>query len=111
MNILVNTSKQKKDVVKATTTKQYLKDFVGKTAKVTNLFKYQKPNAMTGELITNVVLETEHGWLFSQSPSVIETVDILLEGYETEEINDGIDIMIQSGKSNAGREFFYIDVL
>ena len=108
MNILFNSSKEKKDIVKATTASEALKDHVGKHVTVKNIISYQKDE----EADTIFAVETEEaGWLYTNSPTVKNVLESVIAGYEKEEINAGVPVRILTQKSKAGRDFYLIELL
>lgn len=111
MKILVNTSLDKKDIAKATTTNESLKDHAGKQVTIKNIIAYQKENE-DGSITKIYAVDTaEAGWLMTNSPTVKDVLDVILESYEAEEIRAGIPIIIKSGKSAKNREFFFLEIV
>lgn len=71
----------------------------------------------TGELTTKTigVLKTNDGMFSTISPTVISSINSILDAYEEAEVLDdiskGIQIKISSAKSSKSREFFYLEII
>lgn len=116
MDIKVNITDDKKDLVKAGNTTTMCKDVVGEKFVMTGIIIYEKEeiNAETGEVKKSMVscIKKQDGEFISTiSPTVLNSLDIIVNCYTPEEIKKGIEIEVKSKKSNSKREFIYIDLV
>lgn len=115
MKTLVNISENKKDAVKACNAVNGFKDIIGETVTINGIIMFEKDDLdeKTGEITTKSVtaIKRNDGEFFTSiSPTVKNSIDAVLEVYEPDEIKKGIEIQIKTKKSNAGREFIYVDL-
>ena len=115
MEILVNTTNSKKDVVKAGNATTTVKELKGKKEKMTGCVVYtrEQVDGETGEVknIKATAIRLSDGeYASSISPTVYESVALILATFTPDEVAKGIDIIIKAKKSAKGREFFYIDL-
>lgn len=115
MAIKFTTTENKKDIMKATVTISTAKEMKNKQFKLTGVIVYDKEecNEETGEIKTIEVLalRDEKGeYMGTISPTMLNSAKQLTSIFTKEEITDGIDVIIKSGTSNSGREFFYLDI-
>lgn len=116
MKILTNITTDKKDVVKAAVATMGFKDMIGEPIKMMGVVVYEKdePNEKTGEVETKTVtaIKLENGeFITSISPTVNNSLDMIIEMYEDEILTTGVDIIIKSKTSNSGRDFLYLDMI
>ena len=116
MEILVNVSESKKDLVKAWNTTTMAKDVIGEQFKMTGAIIYKKEelDQSTGECSVKTVccIKREDGEFISTiSPTVENSLQLIVNSYDKEEILQGIDVVIKSKKSSKGRDFIYIDLV
>lgn len=116
MNIKFNITDSKKDLVKAGNTTTMFKDMIGETFKMTGLIIYDKEelNAKTGELenkTVSCVKQDDGEFISTISPTVENSLTLIANSFDEEEIKAGIDVTIKSKKSNGGRDFIYIDLV
>lgn len=116
MNIKFNITDSKKDLVKAGNTTTMFKDVIGDTITMTGLIIYGKEelDAKTGELETKTVsaIKMSNGeFISSVSPTVENSLTLIANSYDEEEIKAGIEVIVKSKKSNGGRDFLYIDLV
>ena len=110
MKTIYNSSNDKKDIVKAGTTPNALKDLVGNEITIKNIVLFE--DTKEDETVVKVcAVELEDGWYNTTSPSIIDTIDMIVEGYTADDIHEGIPARVQSGKSSKGREYFTIALL
>lgn len=114
MEILKNISADKKDIVRAGNAVSGFKDAIGKPITMVGVFLYTKEEEnKDGVLETKTVsaIKTSDGEFYTSiSPTVKNSLQLIADTSETEEIINGIDVVIKSKKSNGGREFLYIDL-
>lgn len=116
MELITNITNDKKDLVKANNAVLGFKDCLGDTIKMCGVVIYNKDEVdeKTGEITTKTVsaIKREDGeFITSVSPTVKNSLEMIVATYSEEEILSGIDIIIKSKKSNANRDFFYIDLV
>lgn len=116
MKILVNIGCEKKDVVKACNCVDTFKEYVEQPFISNGILIYEKEdvNEETGvaENVTVTAIKRSDGsFITSISPTVKNSIDAVIEVYDEEELTSGIEMVIRSKRSNAGREFFYIDLV
>lgn len=116
MKVLVNISESKKDLVKAGNTTRMFKDVIGEKITMTGAIIYEKDevNDKTGEVETKKVccVRDEKGeYISTISPTVENSLQLIVASYEPEEIKAGLPIEVKSKKSNGGRDFIYIDLV
>lgn len=113
--IKVVSENEKRDIVKAGNAVDAFKNHVGETLKMVGVVMYVKDevNTSTGEKESKTVtaIKTADGNFISTiSPTVYDSVSNICGAYSDEEILQGVDIMVCSGKANSGREFYYCDL-
>lgn len=116
MNILVNITSDKKDLVKAGNAVKGFKDVIGEKIKMTGLIIYEKEelDEKTGEVKKAIVscVKMENGeFITSISPTVKNSLQLIANTYDADEIKAGVDVMIMSKKSNSNRDFLYLDLV
>lgn len=116
MNILVNITTDKKDLVKANNAVLGFKDVIGNPINMTGVVIYEKEelNEKTGELEAKVVscIKMDDGeFVTSVSPTVRNSLEMITNTYTAEEIAQGVAVMVKSKKSNSGRDFLYLDLV
>lgn len=116
MNIKFNITDSKKDLVKAGNTTTMFKDVIGDNIKMTGLIIYDKEevDGKTGEVETKTVcaIKKEDGeFISSISPTVENSLTLIANSFDADEIKAGIDVIVKSKKSNGGRDFLYIDLV
>lgn len=116
MEILVNVSESKKDLVKAGNSTTMAKDVIGEQFKMTGaiIYKKEEVDQSTGECSVKTVccIKREDGEFISTiSPTVENSLQLIVNSFEKEEILKGIEVVIKSKKSTKGRDFIYIDLV
>lgn len=116
MKVLVNTLSEKKDLVKAGNAVLGFKDVLGEKMVVTGviIFEKEEVNEKSGEVEAKTVccLKRKDGeFITSISPTVKNSLQMIIEAYTAEEIAKGIEVVVKSKSSNAGRDFFYVDLV
>lgn len=110
MKVIYNSSNDKRDIVKAGTTPNTLKSLVGEEINITNVIMFEdvKEDMNTVKVCS---VQLADGWYVTTSPSIIDTIEMIIEGYSTDEIHSGIPARVQSGRSSKGREYFTIALI
>lgn len=116
MEILVNVTSDKKDLVKAGNAVKGFKDVIGSKIKMCGaiIFTKDEVDEKTGEATTKIVSAIKGAdgeFITSVSPTVKNSLELIVNTYDKDEILKGIEVMIKSKKSNAGRDFIYIDLV
>ena len=115
MKILTNISTDKKDLIKAGNSTIMFKDCIGDSFKMTGVIMFEKDELnKDGESVTKLVscIKREDGEFISTiSPTVENSLSLIVNCYSEKEILAGLDVMIKTKKSNGGREFIYIDLV
>lgn len=116
MQILTNITADKKDLVKANNAVVGFKDCIGEVINMKSVIIYTKEelDEKTGVLECKTVSAIKKGdgeFITSISPTVKNSLDMIVNTYSAEEIQEGVEVMIKSKKSNGGREFIYIDLV
>jgi hypothetical protein len=109
MKIITNTSIDKKDIAKATTTNNKIVEHAGETFNITDIIIYSKENS-DGVETTVASIKTELGFLMTTSPTVMDVLDVIIASYSIDEIHEGVEVEINSAKSSKGRDFFYLTI-
>jgi len=115
MEIIKNITSEKKDLINAANSTVGFKDIVGTPVKMIGaiIYKKEEKNAKTDqiEIKTVVSIKKENGEFVSTvSPTILQSLEMVLESYSEEEVKAGIDILVKSKKSGVGREFLYIEL-
>lgn len=116
MKVLISVTESKKDLVKAGNTTVMFKDCIGDAFKMTGVIIYEKEEVdpKTGECSVKKVscVKREDGEFISTiSPTVENSLSLIVNSFEEDEIKAGLDVIIKTKKSNGGREFIYIDLV
>ena len=116
MTILTNITSDKKDLIKANNSVTGFKEKLGEDILMTGVLIYEKEeiDTKTGEIEKKVVCaikDSNGDFITSVSPTVKNSLDMIVESYTEEEIKAGLPITIKSKRSNAGRDFFYVDLI
>lgn len=116
MKVLTNVTDNKKDLVKAGNSTIMFKDCIGDSFKMTGVIMYEKDeiDPKTGESVTKLVscVKREDGEFISTiSPTVENSLSLIVNCYDPKEIIAGLAVMIKTKKSNSNREFIYIDLV
>lgn len=116
MNIKINITDSKKDLVKAGNTTTMFKDVIGEPLKMVGLIIYAKEevDAKTGEVETKTVsaIKLDNGeFVSSISPTVENSLTLIASSFDEGEIKAGIDVEVKSKQSNSKRDFLYIDLV
>jgi hypothetical protein len=114
MEILVNISSDKKDLVKAGNAVTGFKDCIGNVIKMTGAIIYTKEEendkgVMETKTVT-AIKDDKGEFITSISPTIKNSLEMITNTYDEDEIKTGIDVIIKSKKSNGGRDFLYIDL-
>lgn len=113
MKVLKNVGFSKVELVKGNIGANTVKDNAGLEGKLTGIAICEKAGE-DGEPINVTMLKIGDKVLVSTSATVLDSAelisDILTEQEQTGSI-DGIDVKVESKKSNAGRNFYYIDLV
>lgn len=116
MEIKLNMLENKKDLVKANNAVKAFKDIIGDKILMVGVLVYDKEevNTKTGEIEQKTVscIKLKDGeFISSISPTVENSLNMICQAYEPEEIKKGLEVMVKSQKSNGGRDFLYIDLV
>ena len=116
MKIIYNSSNEKKDIVKANNSVDTVKDILDTqfTCTAIIIFDKEQIDEETGDTDTKTVVALKNsngGFYTSISPTVKSSVEAIVEAYTQEEITSGIDIIVKSKESKAGRDFYYVDLV
>jgi len=115
MKVTTNISTDKKDLIKAGNSTIMFKDCIGDTFKMTGVIMFEKDELdKDGKTVTKLVscVKREDGEFISTiSPTVENSLSLIVNCYSEKEILAGLDVMIKTKKSNGGREFIYIDLV
>jgi len=115
MKVRVNTLNNKKDLIHAGNAVTMFKDVIGESLTLTGIIIYEKEEVdeKTGAIDTKVVscIKNKDGeFISSISPTIENSLNLILGAFEPDEITQGIDILVKGKKSKNNREFIYIDV-
>lgn len=110
---LICTTDDKKKVYKAINNGSLqLKDFPGLKINVTDIIQVRSVRKETGEEAVNTVLISDTGECYATlSPTVDDSVHNMVEIFGVPSQENQITVEVKTGKSNAGREYFYLDVV
>lgn len=110
---LICTTEDKKKMYKAITNGSLqLKDFPGLKINVTDIIQVNSVRRKTGEEAVKTVLISDTGECYATlSPTVDDSVNNMVEIFGTPSQENPIAVEFKTGKSNAGREYFYLDVV
>jgi hypothetical protein len=119
MEIIINTSDDKKDLIHANNNSIMAKNVVGKKFKITAILIYKKSetNEETGETKTKTIscIKTDKNeFIATVSPTFKESLEMIYYAYTEEELKQalakGIDVVIQKKQSKNERDFIFVDV-
>lgn len=110
---LICTTNDKKKMYKAINNGSLqLKDFPGMYINVIDIIQVDSVRKETGESAINTVLIADTGECFATlSPTVGDSVHNMVEIFGIPSQENPITVEVKTGKSNAGREYFYLDVV
>lgn len=110
---LICTTEDKKKMYKAINNGSLqLKDFPGLKINVTDIIQARSVRKESGEEAVNTVLISDTDEYYATlSPTVDDSVNNLVEIFGFPSQENPIAIEVKTGKSNAGREYFYLDVV
>ena len=110
---LICTTEDKKKMYRAVNNGSLqLKDFPGLIINVTDIIQVRSVRKETGEEAVNTVLISDTGECYATlSPTVDESVNNMVVIFGTPSQENPIVVEVKTGKSNAGREYFYLDVV
>lgn len=102
----------KKDLVRANNDAKAVTDFKNEKVKVSGIIFGTVTNK-DGDEVKTVVIKTSDGdFIGTISPTMVESMEVVADVFE-EEIAEGakdMDVIIKTGKSNAGREYYYASI-
>lgn len=115
MIITKNITNEKKDLINAVNSTMGFKDILGTPTTIVGAIIYKKDevDTKTGLPVEKTVasIKTAAGdFVSTTSPTVLQSLEMILESYEPEEVFAGIEIIVKSKKSNGGREFLFIEL-
>ena len=110
---LICTTNDKKKMYKAINNGSLqLKDFPGMFINVIDIIQVDSVRKETGESAINTVLIADTGECYATlSPTVDDSVHNMVEIFGIPSQENPITVEVKTGKSNAGREYFYLDVV
>ena len=110
---LIRTTNDKKKMYKAINNGSLqLKDFPGLKINVVDIIQMDSVRKETGEVAVNTVLIADTGECYATlSPTVDDSVHNMVEIFGEPSSENPITVEVRTGKSNAGREYFYLDVV
>ena len=102
----------KKDLVRANNDAKAVTDFKNTTVKVSGIIFGTTTN-VDGDEVKTVVIKTSKGeFIGTISPTMVESMEVVADVFE-DEIAGGakdMDVIIKTGKSHAGREYYYASI-
>lgn len=102
----------KKDFVRANNDAKAVIDFKNITVKVSGIIFGTTTNK-EGDEVKTVIIKTANGeFIGTISPTMVESMEVVADVFE-DEIADGakdMDVIIKTGKSHAGREYYYASI-
>lgn len=109
---LICTTTDKKKMYKAINNGSLqLKDFPGLKINVIDIIQVDSVRKETGEPAVNTVLITDTGECYATlSPTVDDSVNNMIDIFGYPSVENPIPVKVRTGKSNSGREYFYLDV-
>lgn len=113
MTVLENVGFSKVELVKGSIGANSVKDNAGLQGKLTGIAICEKANS-DGEAIKVTMLKIDNTVLVSTSATVLDSAEMIADvlcDMQTEDANAGIEVVVASKKSNAGRDFYYIDIV
>lgn len=115
MKIKVNTLEGKKDLIHAGNAVKMFKDVVGEKLTIVGVIVYEKEEVddKTGTVDTKLVscVKEKNGeFISSISPTVQNSLDLIVGAFEPSELSQGIDIIVKEKNSKGNRKFIYLDV-
>lgn len=116
MKIIKSVGTEKKDIVRAGVSVATFKDYIGEPVKMVGavIFEKTEPDEKTGEMVTNTVTAIKLGdgtFISTISPTINNSLETILAVYTEDEITHGIEVVVKTKLSNAGREFLYLDLV
>ena len=110
---LICTTADKKKMYKAINNGSLqLKDFPGLKINVFDIIQVDSVRKETGEPAINTVLISDTGECYATlSPTVDDSIHNMVEIFGEPSPENPITVEVKTGKSNAGREYFYLDVV
>lgn len=110
---LICTTSDKKKMFKAINNGSLqLKDFPGLKINVVDIIQVDSVRKETGEVAVNTVLVADTGECYATlSPTVDDSVHNMVEVFGNPSDENPIEVEVKTGKSNAGREYFYLDIV
>lgn len=115
MKILRSIVAEKKDIVKASVTPNICNSIKDKPFKMTGAVIYTKEEEQEDGTIKDlraVAIKASNGEFYTSiSPTIISSVESIIEAYDEEEIRAGVEIVIKGAKANSGREFLFADMV
>ena len=102
----------KKDFVRANNDARAIMDFKNTTVKVSGIIFGTTTNKDGDEVKTVIIKNSDGDFIGTISPTMVESMEAVADVFE-DEIADGakdMDIIIKTGKSNAGREYYYASI-
>lgn len=110
---LICTTTDKKKMFRAINNGSFqLKDFPGLEINVVDVIQVDSVRKETEEPAINTVLIADSGECYATlSPTVDDSVHNIVEVFGEPSPENPIAVEVKTGKSNAGREYFYLDVV
>lgn len=110
---LICTTTDKKKMYKAINNGSLqLKDFPGLEINVVDIIQVEGVRKETGETAINTVLISDTGECYvTLSPTVDNSIHNMVKIFGEPSPENPITVEVKTGKSNAGREYFYLDVV
>lgn len=102
----------KKDLVRAINDAETVTGFKDETVKVSGIIFGTTTNKDGDEVKTVVIKTSNGGFIGTISPTMVESMEVVADVFE-EEIAAGakdMEVIIKTGKSNAGREYYYASI-
>lgn len=111
-NLICTTTDKKKMYKAINNGSLQLKDFPGLKINVVDIIQVNSVRKETGEAATNTVLIADTGECYATlSPTVGDSIHNMVEIFGEPSSENPITVEVRTGKSNAGREYFYLDVV
>lgn len=111
-NLICTTTDKKKMFRAINNGSLQLKDFPGLKINVVDIIQADSVRKETGEGAINTVLISDTGECYATlSPTVDDSIHNMVEIFGEPSPENPITVEVKTGKSNAGREYFYLDVV
>lgn len=115
MKTIVNLTQDKKDIVKAGNATLGFKDVIGDNILCTGVIIYEKTELNKDNVeetkIVSAIRNADGEFITSVSPTVKNSLEMIVESFSDEILADGVQVIVKSKKSNSNRDFLYLDLV